>query len=198
MAALGETGLAKNTIVVFWSDHGYYMGEHTWWGAKHNNYEGATRNCLIVAAPDQKTAGQPADALAQAVDLAPTLAELCDLPENAGFQGRSLKGVLDDPQATVNEAAFSWCPKSGYLGVAMRTDKWRFVEWTKRGEQPVWELYDSVRDPQNDVNLAQRPENRELPAALSAQLRARFPVQDFRQPPAAPGNKSSKKQPRPR
>jgi iduronate 2-sulfatase len=35
---LDETGLAKNTVIVFWSDHGYYMGEHTWWGAKHNNY----------------------------------------------------------------------------------------------------------------------------------------------------------------
>ena len=198
LAALDETGLAKNTIVVFWSDHGYYMGEHTWWGAKHNNYEGATRNCLIIATPGQKTAGQPTDALAQAVDLAPTLTELCGLPENAGFQGRSLKRVLDDPQATVNEAAFSWYPKGGYLGVAMRTDQWRFVEWTKRGEQPVWELYDSVRDPQNDVNLADRPENRELLVALSTQLRARFPVQDFRPPPAAPGKKSPKKQPRPR
>jgi arylsulfatase A-like enzyme len=198
MAVLDETGLAKNTIVVFWSDHGYYMGEHTWWGAKHNNYEGATRNCLIIATPDQKTAGQATDALAQSVDLAPTLTELCGLPENAGFQGRSLNRVLDDPQATVNEAAFSWYPKSGYLGVAMRTDQWRFVEWTKADEPPVWELYDSVRDPQNDLNLATRPEHRELRSALSAQLRARFPVQDFRAPPAAPGRKSAKKQPRAR
>jgi iduronate 2-sulfatase len=198
MAALDETGLAKNTVVVFWSDHGYYMGEHTWWGAKHNNYEGATRNCLIIATPNQKTAGQPTDALAQAVDLAPTLTELCGLPENAGFQGRSLKRVLDDPQAKVNDAAFSWYPKSGYLGIAMRTDNWRFVEWTKRGEQTVWELYDSIRDPQNDVNLAARAENRELLTALSTQLRERFPVQEFRPPPAASGKKSPKKQPRTR
>ena len=166
---LDETGLARNTVVVFWSDHGYYMGEHTWWGAKHNNYEGATRNCLIIAAPGQTTAGQTTAALAQSVDLAPTLTELCGLPENTGFQGRSLKPVLDDPQATVNEAAFSWYPKSGYLGVAMRTDKWRFVEWTKAGEPPVWELYDSAGDPQNDLNLATRSENAELLASLSAQ-----------------------------
>jgi iduronate 2-sulfatase len=181
MAALDETGLAKNTIVVFWTDHGYYMGEHTWWGAKHNNYEGATHNALIIATPDQKTAGQSTDALVQSVDLAPTLTELCGLPEHAGFQGRSLKPLLDDPRATLNEAAFSWYPKGGYLGVAMRTEKWRFVEWTKAGEQPVWELYDSVRDPQNDRNLAARPEHRELLGSLSAQLRARFPVRDLRQ-----------------
>lgn len=196
LAALDASGLARNTIVVFWSDHGYYMGEHTWWGAKHNNYEGATRNCLIIATPDQKTAGQPTDALAQAVDLAPTLTELCGLPDNAGFQGRSLKRVLDDPQATVNEAAFSWYPKGGYLGIAMRTDQWRFVEWTKRGAPPVWELYDSIRDPQNDVNLAARPENRERLTALHTQLRERFPVQDFRPPPAASGKKSPNKKPR--
>ena len=80
----------------------------------------------------------------------------------------------------------------------MRTDNWRFVEWTKRGEQPVWELYDSLRDPQNDVNLAARPENRELLTALSTQLRERFPVQEFRPSPAASGKKSPKKQPQTR
>ena len=192
IAALDETGLAKNTVIVFWTDHGYYMGEHTWWGAKHNNYEGATRNALIIATPDQKTAGRTTGALAQSVDLAPTLTQLCGLPTSAGFQGRSLKPVLDDPAATVNEGAFSWYPKSGYLGVAMRTDKWRFVRWTKPGEPPVWELYDSIGDPQNNVNLADRPENRELVASLSAQLLARFPVQDFRQPPAEPAKKAKK------
>jgi iduronate 2-sulfatase len=185
LAALDETGLAKNTIVVFWSDHGYYMGEHTWWGAKHNNYEGATRNCLIIAVPGQKTRGQKTDALAQSVDLAPTLADLCGLPANAGFQGRSLKPVLENPRAEVNEAAFSWYPKDGYLGVAMRTDKWRYVEWTKPGAATERELYDMTRDPQNDVNLAQQPEHAEVIAALSQKLRAKFPVQEFTPPGAA-------------
>ena len=162
LAALDETGLAKNTIVVFWSDHGYYMGEHTWWGMKHNNYEGATRNCLIIAQPGMKHAGTKTTALAQSVDLAPTLTELCGLPAHAGFQGRSLKPVLENPAATVNDAAFSWYPKEGWLGVAMRTDQWRFVEWTKPGQQPVRELYDMARDPQNDLNIADKPEHAKL------------------------------------
>lgn len=194
MAALDETGLAQNTVVVFWSDHGYYMGEHTWWGAKHNNYEGATRNALIIATPHQKTAGQSTNALAQSVDLAPTLTELCGLPVHGGFEGRSLKRVLDDSSATVNEAAFSWYPKSGYLGVAMRTDRWRFVEWTKPGEEPVWELYDAQADPQNDLNVATRPEHAALLTSLSAQLRGRFPVQEFRPPATEPAQKPAKKQ----
>ncbi|MGN6545812.1 MAG: sulfatase [Aureliella sp.] len=193
LAALDETGLSKNTVVVFWSDHGYYMGEHTWWGAKHNNYEGATRNCLIVATPNQQTAGQRTQALAQAVDLAPTLTELCGLPAYDGFQGRSLKPVLDDPHKSVNEAAFSWYPKQGYLGVAMRTDQWRYVEWTKPGKPVERELFNMQLDPQNDVNVADRPENAKLIASLSERLRERFPVQEFKAPPAASNQARPKK-----
>ncbi len=172
---LEETGQSRNTIVVFWTDHGYYMGEHNWWGAKHNNYEGATRNAMIIATPGQNTAGQKTRALAQAVDIGPTLIELCGLPAADGLEGRSLKPVLDDPSAAVHDAAFSWYPKAGYLGVAMRTDRWRFVEWTKPGQPPVHELYDQHADPQNDVNLSGHAEHAEVIRSLSAQLRARFP-----------------------
>jgi iduronate 2-sulfatase len=193
IAALDETGLAKNTVVIFWSDHGYYMGEHTWWGAKHNNYEGATRNAMIIAAPGFKSAGQRTTALAQSVDIAPTLTELCGLPAHRGFEGRSLVPVLANPAATVNDAAFSWYPKAGWLGVAMRTKEWRFVEWTKPGEQPVHELYDSTRDAQNNENLATRPEHARLLATLSAQLRARFPVQAPSEPPATAKKNSAKR-----
>ncbi|MDZ4684706.1 MAG: sulfatase [Planctomycetaceae bacterium] len=184
LAVLDETGLAQNTIIVFWSDHGYYMGEHTWWGMKHNNYEGATRNCLIIAQPEMRHAGAKTDALAQSVELAPTLTELCGLPAHAGFEGRSLKPVLDNPAATVNDAAFSWYPKEGWLGVAMRTDQWRFIEWTKLGQPPVRELYNMIHDPQNDLNVADKPEHAPVLAALGKRLRERFPVQEFQAPPA--------------
>ena len=193
MAALDETGLAKNTVVVFWSDHGYYMGEHTWWGAKHNNYEGATRNCLIIATPGQKTAGKTTQALAQSVDLAPTLADLCGLPSNPGFQGRSLRPVLEDPESEVNEAAYSWYPKEGYLGVAMRTNDWRYVEWTKVGAATERELYDMRNDPQNERNLAADPAHAATLEALGRQLRAKFPVQEFKDPGPRPSGKSRQK-----
>ncbi len=195
LAALDETGLSKNTVVVFWSDHGYYMGEHTWWGAKHNNYEGATRNCLIIAMPGQKTAGERTDSLAQAVDLAPTLTEVCGLPPNEGFQGRSLKPILDDPKATVNSGAFSWYPKAGYLGVTMRTDKWRYVEWTKPGAPTERELYNIVHDLQNDQNVADKPEHAKVIESLSKQLRAKFPVQEFKDPGAAPAKPRAGRKP---
>ncbi len=183
LAVLDETGLAKITVIVFWSDHGYYMGEHTWWGMKHNNYEGATRNCLIISTPRMPHSGAKTDALAQSVDLGPTLTELCGLPEHDGFQGRSLKPVLDNPAATVNDAAFSWYPKDGWLGVAMRLDQWRFIEWTKPGEPHVRELYNMVHDPQNDLNVADKPNHARLVEEFSTRLRERFPVQDFKPPP---------------
>jgi iduronate 2-sulfatase len=194
LATLDETGLAKNTIIVFWSDHGYYMGEHTWWGAKHNNYEGATRNALIIAAPDQKSAGQSTEALAQSVDLAPTLSELCGLPANSGFQGRSLKPVIEDPNAKVNDAAFSWYPKGqGYLGVTMRTERWRYTEWTKSGAETVRELYNMENDPENNQNVAAKPEHEKVIEALSKRLRETFPVQAFKQPPEVKAMKKGKK-----
>ncbi len=194
LAALDETGLAKNTIIVFWSDHGYYMGEHTWWGAKHNNYEGATRNCLIISQPGMKHAGEKTESLAQSVDLAPTLTDLCGLPEHTAFQGRSLKPVLEDPDAKVNDAAFSWYPKAGYLGVAMRTDKWRYVEWTKPGAETRRELFNMVNDPQNNQNVADKPEHAQVIEALGKRLREKFPVQDFKEPGAV-GKKGKKNQP---
>lgn len=190
--ALEETGLAKNTIVVFWSDHGYYMGEHTWWGAKHNNYEGATRNTFIMSVPGMKTAGQKTKSLVQAVDIAPTLTQLCGLPPSAGFQGRSLKPILDDPAAIVDDAAFSWYPKEGWLGVAMRMDKWRYVEWTKPGEETQRELFNMVHDPQNDLNVADKPEHQQLLEIFNKRLREKFPVQVFESPADAMPKKNKR------
>jgi arylsulfatase A-like enzyme len=184
LTALEETGLAKNTIVILWSDHGYYMGEHGWWACKHNNYEGATRNCMIIATPGMKTAGKTTLALAQSVDIAPTLTELCGLPAEPGFQGRSLVPVLNDSEAQVNDAAFSWYPSGPWLGLAMRTNDWRYVEWTQPGKPTERELYSAVKDPQNNNNVAEKPENAKVLLQLAKQLGNRFPDRTYQMPPA--------------
>lgn len=177
LGALEETGLAKNTVVILWSDHGYYMGEHGWWGGKHNNYEGATRAALIVAVPGQTSAGRKTKALAEFVDIAPTLADLCGLPPVSTFEGRSLKPLLDDPNGQVQGAAFSWYPKGGRMGTAMRTDRWRYVEWIDRqGKVSARELYDHEADPQENRNLAAEPEHEALMSELSQQMRERVKV----------------------
>ncbi|MBL9200490.1 MAG: sulfatase [Opitutaceae bacterium] len=173
---LDETGLAKNTIVVFWSDHGYYMGEHAWWGGKHNNYHGATRVPLIVATPGQKTAGRHATGFVELVDLFPSLSELAGLPpprDAAGLEGTSFAPLLSaDPDRPWKKAAFSQYPKGGNLGTAMETDRWRYVEWRKGDTLVARELYDRRADAAENQNLATRPEHAATIAELEKQLAA--------------------------
>ncbi len=175
LAAVDECGLAQNTVIVFWGDHGYYMGEHGWWGGKHNNYEGATRAPLIVAVPGQQHAGCSTRALVDFVDIYPSLVEICHLPAPVGTEGRSFRANLEDPQLAGKPAAFSWYPKGGYMGAAMRTDRWRFVRWTKAGQEPVYELYDHQQDPAENQNLAQRAEFQSVIRDLESHLLASFP-----------------------
>ena len=72
---LDRLGLREKTIVVLWGDHGWHLGEHGMW-CKHTNFEVATRVALIISAPGQKNAGKTTDALAEFVDIYPTLCEL--------------------------------------------------------------------------------------------------------------------------
>ncbi|MES2692407.1 MAG: sulfatase, partial [Verrucomicrobiota bacterium] len=88
LTALDKTGLAKNTVVILWADHGYHLGEHGLW-AKTTNYESDTRVPLIVATPDSRPRGVRTAALVELVDIYPTLVELCGLPARAKLEGRS-------------------------------------------------------------------------------------------------------------
>ncbi len=171
---LAELKLANNTVVVFWGDHGYYMGEHGWWGGKHNNYEGATRAPLIVRVPGQPNPGATANGLVEFVDIYPSLTEICGLPAPEGAEGRSFKPLIENPSASIKDAACSWYPKGGYQGIAMRTDRWRFVRWRKRGVPDVYELYDHQADPAENQNLAGKPEYETTVQELAAALDARF------------------------
>lgn len=172
--ALDATGLAKNTLVILWSDHGYYMGEHGWWGGKHNNYEGATRAALMIALPDQKRRGVKTDALVEFVDIAPSLVELCGLPPVNTFQGRSFQPLIENPKATIKDTALSWYPKGGYRGMAMRTDRCRYVEWRdQNGATFARELYDHLADPQENENVIGKAD-KALLDKLAAQFEQRW------------------------
>ncbi|AMV19472.1 sulfatase-like hydrolase/transferase [Planctomyces sp. SH-PL14] len=173
--ALDETGLAKNTIIVFWGDHGWHLGDHGIW-CKHTNYEQATRAPLIVVAPQHKEGVRSSTkAIAEFVDVYPTLCDLTGLEKPAHLQGDSLVPLLGGTTTTpAHEVAFQVYPRSDkdhgpMLGQAVRTDRWRYVEWQKRegGAIVARELYDMESDPDETVNIADKPEQADVVARHS-------------------------------
>lgn len=172
---LDRLGLAEKTIVVLWGDHGWKLGEHGGW-CKHTNVENDTNAPLLIAFPGLKTAGQRTEALAEFVDIYPTLAELCGLPRPSHLEGTSLASVLRDPSKSVKDAAFSQYPREDdgtkVMGYSMRTDRYRFTRWVQRDDHTkvhAVELYDEQTDPQENMNIAADPKNADLVARLTAQ-----------------------------
>ncbi|MBN8627451.1 MAG: sulfatase [Planctomycetes bacterium] len=158
---LKELNLERNTIVVLWSDHGWKLGEHNGW-CKQTNYEIDARAPLMIRAPGAKANGRPCKALVEFVDVYPTLCDLAGLPIPNTLEGRSLTPLLEDTEATVKDAAFSQFPRRhagrDYMGYAMRTDRYRYVEWldATTGQLTARELYDHSVDPDENENLAER------------------------------------------
>jgi iduronate 2-sulfatase len=163
LEALKENGFADNTVVILWGDHGWHLGDHGIW-CKHTNYERATRAALVMSAPGQKDAGKKSAALVEFVDIYPTLAAACGLPEPKSVEGHSFLPLLDSAKKPWKEAAFSQYPRGGketgpLMGYAVRTERYRYVEWRKRGTTDVVarELYDHEKDPNEDANVAADP-----------------------------------------
>ena len=180
---LDRLGLGENTVIVFWSDNGYHLGEHAHWG-KTTNFELDAHVPLIIAMPRMKTAGTRTASLVEFVDLYPTLVELCGLPEKSGLEGVSLRPILDDPRTTVKTAAFSQHPRPAYvevpgaaMGYSLRRDRFRYTEWRDWGSGNVLatELYDHQSDPDEMANIVGEAHAAETVRTLGRQLRERFP-----------------------
>ena len=177
MTEYDRLGLSENTIVVLWGDHGFHLGDLGIW-TKHTNYEQANRIPILIHAPGVTKPSSSTRQLTESVDLFPTLAELTDLPSPQGPQpidGKSLVAVLKNPAARVRDHAFHAYPKKK-LGRAIRTERYRLVEWKKIGaeeDQAEYELYDYETDPLETKNLATKKP--EIVAKLKKKL-AVYPV----------------------
>lgn len=160
-------GLASNTIVVLWGDHGWHLGDHGMW-CKHTNYEQAGRIPFMVLVPGLKP-GVAGHTMVESVDLYPTLCELAGLPAPKELDGISFAPALRDPSVQVDNVAIHVYPRGERLGRAVRTERYRLVEWKKPGdpaESAILELYDYEKDPDETRNIAaDRP-------AVVAELRA--------------------------
>lgn len=184
--ALEESGLAGSTVVIFTSDHGFHIGEHSLWG-KTSNFELDARVPLIIADPSRPAGhGKHTSALAELVDLFPTLADLAGLSESqpSNLEGTSLAPILSNPLATVKQAAFTQHQQPFYgsrsnwkaWGRSVRTDRWRYTEWRaiEGGRLLARELYDHESDPGETRNLGEAKVHAALMKSLSATLESGF------------------------
>lgn len=144
---LQETGLDRNTLVVFLSDHGYHLGEHGHW-QKQTLFEEGTRVPLIIRPPAAPPSG-PIAAPVELVDLYPTIADYAGLEAPGYVQGLSLRGLMDQEVDTVRGSALTVWRK----GKSIATDRYRLTSWGEGGELGM-ELYDHRTDPDELRNLA--------------------------------------------
>lgn len=159
IGGLERMGLADNTIVVFWGDHGWHLGEHTRW-QKMSLMEESARVPLIVSAPGRSGNGTASRSLVEFVDVYPTLTELCGIAAPGNLEGQSLVPLLDNPSRTWKKAAFTQLVYENISGRSVRTSRYRYIRWEGPGAGE--ELYDHDKDPREFTNLALKPEARSV------------------------------------
>jgi len=165
LAELDRLDLSKNTVVVLWGDHGWQLGEHGMW-CKHCNFNTSLCAPLIVRAPDRGT-GARSDALVEFADVYPTLCELAGLPLPDHLQGTSVTPLLDEPDRAWKQAVFSRYKR----GDSVRTARHLYTQWTDDdGAVTARMLYDHEQDSDENKNIAEKPENRELVTELAGLL----------------------------
>ncbi len=148
MDELHKQGLAENTIVVVWGDHGWHLGDQLIWG-KHTVFERSLKSALIVKVPGL-TKGKSVDKVVSTVDLYPTLMELCQVEMPHPTDGQSLVPLLHTPDAEWKDCSYGYWRNGG---ITLRTDRYRLTRYF-REQEPVVELYDHMTDPYETKNIA--------------------------------------------
>ena len=166
MDELDRLKMTDDTIIALWGDHGYHLGDLGYW-TKHTNYEQANRIPIMFVAPGVAQPGTYTDQLAETVDIYPTLVQLAGLAHPGEhvpqpIDGESLVPVLRDPSVRVRDHVYHVFPRGRRMGRAIRTDRYRLIEWkipNEPQETALYELYDYQTDPLESRNLAsERPE----------------------------------------
>ncbi|MBC8352888.1 MAG: sulfatase [Planctomycetes bacterium] len=167
---LERLGLRDSTTVVFLSDHGYHLGEHTFW-QKNNLHEEVTRVPLIMSVPGYE-AGRT-DSIVELVDLFPTLSELAGLAVPGELHGTSLVPILKSHNASVNEGALSFVKGQH---ISWRTRDYAYMQY-KDGSK---ELYDMNSDPEQFTNAANNPRYADVVKEMAVGLETRLSEADLR------------------
>jgi arylsulfatase A-like enzyme len=175
--AVDESGLAKNTVIVLVSDHGYHMGEKDYL-FKNSLWEESTRIPMIVRAPGVGKAGSKVDHPVSLIDVYPTLVDLCGLKgkfnkvgEGPGLEGFSMKPLMegrawDGPEAALSMISSGKSKKPEDQHYSVRTKDWRYALYNDGSE----ELYDHREDSYEWKNLAGEAGHAATKAKLKALL----------------------------
>jgi arylsulfatase A-like enzyme len=155
--ALDRSAYSKNTIVVFFSDNGWHLGEKEHWH-KSTLWQRSTHLPLIIRAPGIRSAVRKTPVTL--LDLYPTLVELSGLPAKTGIDGESLVPVIRDASSRRNPAVITFLPGNH----ATVTSQWRYIRYRDGGE----ELYDRIADPNELRNLARQEQYADLKRELGA------------------------------
>jgi uncharacterized sulfatase len=160
--ALEKNGLAEKTIVVFWSDHGYFLGEKALW-YKFKNFERALRAPLIISAPGM--ARGECRRIVEFLDIYPTVADLAGLKPLSKLEGVSLRPLMENPAAEWARPAIG----QNATGYSIRTAKYRFTRYGDGKEK--WELYDHTADPGERCNLIRQGKLIDVAGELNERLK---------------------------
>lgn len=182
---LEAQGLAENTVVILWGDHGFHLGEHDYF-AKATNLDVATRCPMILRTPDQQQRGLRIDALTELVDIYPTLCEAAGLETPPHVEGLSVLPLLETPEQPWKKGVYTQYPRwprldksgnvplppDGVMGYTVRSAEYRYVEWIRQEDEAVLarELYDYATDPLEEVNVAGQDGYADVEARLSQLL----------------------------
>ncbi|GAB6013372.1 sulfatase [Viscerimonas tarda] len=166
LAELDKQGLRENTIIVFWADHGYQLGEKGKWSKAGSLWEQGARVPFFILDPRAKGNGSSSPRIVEMLDLYPTLVDLCGLPKYKELEGVSLKPLLNNPYAEWNRPAYTiWNEHNkGITGVAVRTERWRYAEFFGVGAGAF--LTDPINDPHELKNLVNDPKYKNVVSEL--------------------------------
>jgi len=146
IAALDASDYAKNTIVVFWGDHGWHLAEKLHWH-KSTLWEEATRAPLLFVVPGVTQPESRCPRTVDFMDVYPTLVELCGLPARQEVEGKSLVSLLKDPRTPWDRPAVTTFQFGNH---SVRSERWRYTRYVDKTE----ELYDHDHDPLEWTNRA--------------------------------------------
>ena len=180
--ALRRLGLEQRTTLLFWSDHGYGLGEHGQW-MKQTVFEYVARSPMMMCGAGVAARGQACGRTVEFLDMYPTLADLCGLKDvPAGLHGKSLRPLLDNPRANWDRPAMTQVHRARkpepVRGYSIRTERYRYTMWDagREGE----ELYDYAKDPRELKNLARDAAAAPLKARLRARLESTVAARGFK------------------